>query len=54
MTGRRARAEYLAVTRKFARRFVMVATVIIGTSHRYVVVALRRKLHWPRQRKRKF
>src|SRR6476659_3346716 len=25
MTGRRARAEYLAVTRKFARRFVMVA-----------------------------
>jgi hypothetical protein len=26
MIGRLARAEYLAVTKKFARRFVMVAT----------------------------
>ena len=43
MTGRRARAEYLAVTKKFARRFVMPATVIIETSHRYLVTALRRE-----------
>jgi hypothetical protein len=54
MIGRPARAEYLVVTKKFARRFVMVATSIIGISHRYVVMALRREMHWPRQRKRKF
>ena len=54
MTGRPAPAEYLAVTKKFARRFVMVATVIIDTSHRYVVIALRRETHWSRQRKRNF
>jgi hypothetical protein len=37
----------IVVTKKFARRFVMVATSIIGISHRYVVMALRREMHWP-------